>query len=541
MGALGAAISGLQASQKWLDVISNNVSNSQTVAYKQGRLTFSDLISEGLRSASGPNNGSNLGGINPNQVGLGVTVGSVQTIMKQGALQVTGNVADIAVQGTGFMTISKGTETLYSRAGNLTFDQQGNLVTSDGGQVQGWSLSVDRTSAAPPVITAINTRLDTSSPAAIGNIQIPNNLVVAPRATTLQLNASVKTEGVVIKGNLDNATPQNPAASTVPPAAGALVSGAALVGGELAGVIPDAVNTFTAYDSLGTAYDMTMWWFQTNAAVPGGQAQWEWAMFYTPNGVAPTDDPTLTWANLDQGVKVADSLGYGGGGTGSTTSDTGANPITFNADGSLANNGTGTLQNVTVAIDVPNGAVGPGGAAGNFAFSLNLGTPNDPLAVPITLGLRDGLTGDYGNGSFDPLTGVYQPQQTVYTDFADGYPQGTLTGLSFNQTGGVDARFSNGQVIEVAKIAMSKFANQDGLERIGGNYFRATANSGLAQVGVAGTVGFGTVQGGALESSNVDLTVELTNMILAQRMFESNARVVTAADRVLDTLVNLGR
>jgi flagellar hook protein FlgE len=157
------------------------------------------------------------------------------------------------------------------------------------------------------------------------------------------------------------------------------------------------------------------------------------------------------------------------------------------------------------------------------------------------MGLRDGLTGDYGSGSYDPLTGVYTPKQTVYTDFADGYSEGTLTGMSFNQTGGVDARFSNGQSVEVAKLALSKFANQDGLERVGGNYFRSTANSGLAQIGVAGSAGFGEVAGGTLESSNVDLTVELTNMILAQRMFESNARVVTAADHILDTLVNLGR
>jgi len=93
----------------------------------------------------------------------------------------------------------------------------------------------------------------------------------------------------------------------------------------------------------------------------------------------------------------------------------------------------------------------------------------------------------------------------------------------------------------VAKLALSRFSNQDGLERTGGNYFRQTGNSGLAQVGVAGSAGFGLIAGGALEASNVDLTVELTNMILAQRMFESNARVVTAADHVLDTLVNLGR
>ena len=81
MSSLNTAITGLQSSQKWLDVISNNISNSQTVAYKEGRLTFSDLISSNLSSASAPSTSNNLGGINPNQIGLGVTVGSVQAIM----------------------------------------------------------------------------------------------------------------------------------------------------------------------------------------------------------------------------------------------------------------------------------------------------------------------------------------------------------------------------------------------------------------------------------------------------------------------------
>jgi flagellar hook-basal body protein len=291
---------------------------------------------------------------------------------------------------------------------------------------------------------------------------------------------------------------------------------------------------------------MTMWWFQTQP-LPGLQAQWEWAIFWTPNGAAPTDAAVAT-ATMTQdpalaGVKIWDSQGYSPGGTAAAivNSDTAVNPVSFNTDGSLFSNGTGTPNNVILAMELDNGAIGTGGLNNLLRFSLNMGTPADPVGPPIVAGLRDGLTGDYGNGTYDPLTGVYQPQQTIYTDFVDGYPDGTLTGLSFNQTGGVDARFSNGQVIEVAKVALSKFSNQDGLERIGGNYFRATANSGLAQVGVAGTAGFGLVQGGTLEGSNVDLTVELTNMILAQRMFESNARVVTASDRVLDTLVNLGR
>ena len=117
----------------------------------------------------------------------------------------------------------------------------------------------------------------------------------------------------------------------------------------------------------------------------------------------------------------------------------------------------------------------------------------------------------------------------------------SLIGLSVDQVGGVNATFSNQQTITVAQLALTKFQNQDGLESVGGNRWRTTVNSGQGQVGTAGQNGFGLTQGGALESSNVDLTIELTNMIIAQRMFESNARVVTSADRVLDTLVNLGR
>src|SRR6266704_1686391 len=90
MGALSSAISGLQASQRWLDVISNNVANSQTVAYQSGRVTFSDLVNQGLSSASGASSSSNLGGINPEQLGLGVQVSTIQTIMSEGAIQVTG-------------------------------------------------------------------------------------------------------------------------------------------------------------------------------------------------------------------------------------------------------------------------------------------------------------------------------------------------------------------------------------------------------------------------------------------------------------------
>src|ERR1041385_1662685 len=130
MGSLFAAISGLQASSRWLDVISNNVSNSSTVAFKRGRANFTDMISQGLFGATAADASHNLGGINPAQLGLGVTVGSVQNIFTQGSLQITGNALDIAIEGNGYFVMKHGSSTVYTRAGNFTLDNEGELVSS---------------------------------------------------------------------------------------------------------------------------------------------------------------------------------------------------------------------------------------------------------------------------------------------------------------------------------------------------------------------------------------------------------------------------
>jgi flagellar hook protein FlgE len=508
MSALGASISGLQASQKWLDVISNNISNSNTVAYKEGRLSFADLISSSVTNASAPDSTANLGGINPSQLGLGVTVGSIQTIMTQGALQTTGNATDVAISGAGFLTVKTGEQTLYTRAGNLAFDQVGNLTTASGGLVQGWEMQTNVTpnplGTPDNTLTITKPTLDTSNTAAVGNIVIPSNLVLAPAATSYNANSSVKDQGVILTGNLDSMTPQNPAA-------------AGMYG--VAGFVPDATQTFTVYDSLGNAHTMEMSWAQSAVTTAGANAAtWNWSLNDITGGVLPNGNAYVPGG---PGNLVATGTG-----------------IKFNADGSLATLGVpggnaaipagATTYSITEVLN--NGAVGP--AALPFNFSINIGTPNG-----VALGLRDGMTGDYGNGTTNGL-GVYTPVQTATTKFVDGYPEGTLTGVSFNTTGGIVGNFSNGQTLVVAQLAMSTFSNPDGLEKVGDNYFAQTDNSGIAQVETAGSNGAGTIQGGSLESSNVDLTVELTNMILAQRMFESNAKVITTASSLLSTLIN---
>ncbi|HTB22101.1 MAG TPA: flagellar hook-basal body complex protein [bacterium] len=541
MSAFGAAISGLQSSEQWLTVISNNVANSQTVGFKAGQLNFADLISQDLSSPSGDNSNANLGGIDAEQVGLGVTVGDIATDLTQGSIQTTGNVTDIAIQGQGYLTVKSGEQNLYTRAGNLTFDSNGDLVTAEGGLVQGWSLT-ETINPAPlpdvtpggvtdPQMTVISRTLNTTNTSDIGDIVIPNNLQLAPLATSDNLDPNNQALGVSLAGNLDSSTPDTAnnllaaagVDSAAPPATAANIS--------LLTQNANATSNFTVYDSLGTPSNFTIYWYQT-AATPGAQASWSYYIYDTTGGAAPSDTAVFPTPGAfiasggAAGAAINDTVNASGDPSVSDSTFTG--PVTFNNDGSLATNGSSAPgENPTITLSTTDGSMLP------FTFSINLGTPNivadDAAAPPIAAswGLSNGLTGDYGNGTTNPTTGVYTPVQSIYTKSVDGYSEGTLTGLSFNNTGGVEGTFSNGQTIVVAQLALTNFTNPGGLENIGGNYFSSTDNSGSAQIGTAGSVGLGTIQGGALEESNVSLSTELTNMILAQNMYQANAKVIT--------------
>jgi flagellar hook protein FlgE len=141
MRGMYAAIAGLQAHQTMLDVTANNLSNVDTVGYKAQRTTFVDELSQQLAGASGVT--ALNGGTNPEQVGLGVMVGSIDSIMSQGAMQQTNNSTDVAIQGEGFFRVGLGAPpTLpnniqYTRSGDMTFNTKGYLTTQNGMYVVG--------------------------------------------------------------------------------------------------------------------------------------------------------------------------------------------------------------------------------------------------------------------------------------------------------------------------------------------------------------------------------------------------------------------
>ena len=137
MRSLYAGVSGMQNHQTRLDVIGNNVANVNTTGFKRGRVNFQDMISQQMSGAASPT--TEVGGVNPKEVGLGVTVAAIDTVFTQGNLQTTGVSTDVAIQGNGFFILKNGEESFYTRAGAFSLDSEGTLVNpANGLRVQGW-------------------------------------------------------------------------------------------------------------------------------------------------------------------------------------------------------------------------------------------------------------------------------------------------------------------------------------------------------------------------------------------------------------------
>jgi len=144
------------------------------------------------------------------------------------------------------------------------------------------------------------------------------------------------------------------------------------------------------------------------------------------------------------------------------------------------------------------------------------------------------------NVDFSSITQLAS-ETSVQVSSQNGYPAGSLQGFSVSSDGAVTGIFTNGLTRQLGQIGMANFPNPGGLERIGNNQFRQTDNSGIASVGAAKTGGRGNINAGFLEQSNVDIGTEFTELIVTQRGFQANTRVVTTVDEMLQDLINIKR
>jgi flagellar hook protein FlgE len=189
-------------------------------------------------------------------------------------------------------------------------------------------------------------------------------------------------------------------------------------------------------------------------------------------------------------------------------------------------------------------------ATGTIAFNASgtLITPpstTPTVAVPI-VGLADGAKDMNLNWSLYDSTGAptltqFAQTSAVSANAQDGSAAASLTSIGLADGGSILAQYSNGQQLVVAQLALANVRNSSSLIAVGNNNFQGTAVTALPAIGVPGTGGRGTVEGGAIESSTVDIATEFTNLIIYQRAYEANARVVTAVDELSQDTINLKR
>ncbi len=461
MRSLYAGVSGLQNHQIRMDVLGNNISNVNTTGFKKGRVTFQDMLSQTLSGAAKPTD--EVGGVNPKQVGLGMMVASIDTIMTQGSLQTTGKNTDLAIQGEGFFIEKAGEKTYFTRAGNFGLDKDGRLVNpANGMRVQGWMARRVGGTAT------INTSGD------IEDLVIPIGDKDPAFATT----------EVYFASNLDKRIP------VIPPGAG-----------------PEDIQkgtwttTHDIYDSFGKVHKL-----QVNfTKVPGIANRWRVEVIVDPNAETPTNTTVeVGAANNTDNIFFIDF------------DNLGALAAVSDAQGDTIN--TGALQ-VPVSFDVPEATVPAGAAAVRQTFNLNLGTVGS---------YRNSIT-QFADKSSTKITGQ------------NGYTMGYLESFKIDQSGVITGVYTNGTKRVLGQIALATFTNPGGLEKEGENTYVVSNNSGDPNIGAPGIAGKGKVIAGALEMSNVDLAEQFTDMIVTQRGFQANSRVITTSDQMLQELLTLKR
>ena len=444
-GSLFSGVSGLTAQSRAMGMISDNVSNVNTVAYKGASAQFQTLVTRSAASSA----------FTPG----GVRSGTSYDIGAQGLIQASTSPTDVAIDGNGFFVVNDqpGTDgaQLYTRAGNFEPDFLGNLRNGAGFYLQGWTLDADE--------EVIN----------VNQLETVNIRQISGLATA--------TTGVEIGANLD--ANQAPHAGAY--AAGDLAARAALGAGN--GVQPHFTRDLQVFDSLGRSHNITAAFLKDPAA-----NTWRIELYSEVGEVEAASHPNGLMASGE---------------------------VTFNGDGTLATTSLTPVYPGTAVAGDPVG-VDWNDVGGSFDSSLT-----------------------FDLGSLDSSDGLSQFDSPFNVAFVsqNGAEVGELNGVSINEEGFVVASFTNGEQKKLYKLPVATFANPAALTPRSGNVYAQNEASGAFNLRYAGFGSAGKIAPSSLESANVDLAEEFTKMIVTQRAYSANARVISTTDEMLDELVRISR
>lgn len=428
MRSLYSGVSGLKVHQTKMDVIGNNISNVNTVGFRASRVTFSEMFYQTTQSATGPNGQSGRGGQNAKQIGLGASLATIAVdVESEGGNQTTNRPFDVKINGAAFFIVKNAGVSYYTKAGNFSKDEAGNLVTDSGAYVMGYTAE----KPGEPI------RKDELRPLKVYG---PEYVNTDPAATG----------AVNFTGNI-NQEDSNFALDPPQP----------------------IIRNIYIYDNRGYQY--------------GVQVQ------ITKNS---DTEYSVNATGVYDGTKLLTDI---------TASMTG----TLNFD-----EATGELDTTTMDLQM----------SGSDAFTV------DPIVVDFS------KVTCYGTETtLDSARGTYEGEDA-------GKKVGVMTSVGIDTHGNIVAAYDNGDNEIIGQIAVATFDNPAGLEKVGQNMFRETLNSGEARdTGETIDETGGSFSAGVLEMSNVDLSTEFTDMIVTQRGFQANSRVITTSDTMIEELLSLKR
>ena len=406
------AITGLNGNQQWLNVISDNIANVNTIGFKSERVTFEDLVAHSLTTFAN-NTPKNT------EIGGGSFVALTTKDFSQGSFMNTNSPTDLALDGEGFFMVKDNQGTVYyTRAGQFRLNADGDLVNVDGMKLQGWTLD-DK-----------------------GNIIGALDKINVPYA----INPTITTKiSLVEPTNLDSRS--NVISATFDPTNSTTFN---------------YVNSMTIYDSLGNPHTLSFYFQKTNESSTGST----WKVYaYKDNDL---------------------------------TTQVGSSTLNFDTNGNLTSGSPFTLS-----LTLSNGAT-------------------SPQVISVDVSKIKQVASDF----------IFYANQ-------DGFAKGDLIGVAVAEDGIVKGMYSNGNVKNIARLAVATFKDKEMLVRKGNNLYLPNTQTFTPIITPGGILS--KVRSGFLELSNVDISREFINLITAQRAYQANARVITTDDQILQEAMNIKR
>ncbi len=575
-----SGVAGMKANQNRMDVIGNNIANSNTYGFKSGRATFRDVYYQQFRGASAGT--QTRGGINPSSIGYGAQLSSIDLMMDSSSMTSTGFALDCAITGEGFFQVMDPDGNIYyTKAGMLDINPAtGALVDSNGNFVLGTSATDGKLDSTQPGQNKIIIEVDSvqASTAKVSQEIGGRTITIESTEQTKDANISFTfTEGTDMPDGQKVQIVRDSTSSLYNVKLNANETFESMA--ELTQLINQAITEHDGKAHPGGNFNFTIEPdpFETLGPLTGTELVKTPTVDYEGGGLGEFKDPTGATqpGSWPPGFKY-DSVGLRFSGAGAvgmevqhvdagptatppqeegfkviitTAGDATATPpvaagtyegfISKKRSDASQSGGTVLLKNTAAGAD-PNDTI-------TIAYPTTKQIANyddDGNFVDLIPELQGGPIANLSTASPNQLTKKcgWGKSTLTLTGGTEFHTQdvSNLTGISIGADGVISGTSDAGLQV-LGRIDLATFANAKGLEQCGNSYFAETANSGEVKLAIAGESGTGAIKNSALEMSNVDLAQEFADMIVTQRGFQASSRMITVSDTMLEELTNLKR